>query len=112
VHFGLISWVFRKNVSINFYQENCQKNTTKFLKGILPTQGSWSSYTEGGFQKPNVSHFRIFGTKVYCHLSKDSKKLEPTTEKGIFMGYSETTQAYRMYLPGLEKKVLRPNVRF
>jgi len=28
------------------------------------------------------------------------------------MGYSETTQAYKMYLPGFEKKVLWTNVRF
>lgn len=40
------------------------------------------------------------------------KNLEPTIEKGIFMGYSETTQEYRVYLLGLEKIVLRRDVRF
>jgi len=40
------------------------------------------------------------------------KKLEPTTEKGIFVGYSETTQAYKVYLPRLKKTILRRDVRF
>lgn len=64
-------------------------------------------------KKLDVSHFWIFGTRVYCHVSKDSsKKLEPTTEKGIFVGYSETAQAYRVYLPRLGETVLRRDVRF
>ena len=46
-------------------------------------------------KKLDVSHFRIFGTKVYCHVSNDSKKkLEHTTKKGIFVGYNKTIQAY------------------
>lgn len=43
-------------------------------------------------KKLDFSHFRIFGTKFYYHMSKESrKKLEPTTKKGIFVGYSETS---------------------
>ena len=39
-------------------------------------------------KKPDVSHFKIFGSYVYVHVTKDTKKkLEPTTEVGIFLGY-------------------------
>ena len=42
-------------------------------------------------KKPNVSHFNIFGSSVYVHVTKNArKKMEPTVEVGIFMGYTET----------------------
>lgn len=45
-------------------------------------------------KKLDVSHFRIFGSLVYCRVSFDNwKKLVPTIEKGIFMSYSETSKA-------------------
>jgi hypothetical protein len=64
-------------------------------------------------KKPDVSHFRIFGSLVYCHVPSESrKKLEPTAVKGIFVGYSETTKAYRVYVPALRRTVIRRDVRF
>ena len=42
-------------------------------------------------KKPDVSHFKIFSSYVYVHVTKDArKKLEPTAEVGIFFGYIET----------------------
>ena len=40
------------------------------------------------------------------------KKLDPIAKKGIFVGYIETAQAYRVYLSDLKKKILRQDVRF
>jgi transposase InsO family protein len=52
-------------------------------------------------KKPSVEHLRIFGCPVYIHVPKDKrKKLEPSGKKGIFVGYSETSKAYRIYVPG------------
>ena len=39
-------------------------------------------------------------------------KLEPTAEKGIFVGYSEMTKVYWIYIPGQRKLVVRWDVRF
>jgi len=48
-------------------------------------------------RKLDVSHLRIFGASIYGHVSKDSrKKLEPTIELGVFVGYIETSQNYPM----------------
>ena len=45
--------------------------------------------------KPEVSHIRIFGSIVYCHvLYEKRKKLDQTAEKGFLMGYSENAKAY------------------
>jgi hypothetical protein len=58
-------------------------------------------------RKSDVSHFRIFGASVYCHVSKESrKKLEPTTELGVFVGYTETPHNYHVYFPSLRMTVV------
>jgi hypothetical protein len=47
--------------------------------------------------KPKIGHFCIFGCPVYIHVpAKKRKKLEPSGEKGLFVGYSETSKAYRI----------------
>ena len=49
---------------------------------------------------PNVSHLRIFGFLVYIHVPKEKRsKLEPSGKKETFVGYSETSKAYRVYIP-------------
>ena len=51
--------------------------------------------------KPNISHLRIFGCPVYIHVPKEKRtKLEPSKRKGIFVGYSETSKAYRIFILG------------
>lgn len=51
-------------------------------------------------KKPDVSHFRIFGSSVYCHVTKYAqKKLDPTAELGILVGYTDTPHNYRVFFP-------------
>jgi hypothetical protein len=64
-------------------------------------------------KKLEVGHFRIFGCLTYSHVPSEKRtKLEPTTEKEIFVGYSETSKAFHIYIPSLRKTVLRRDVRF
>ena len=64
-------------------------------------------------KKPEVDHFRIFGSLTYSHVPSEKRiKLEPTTEKGIFVGYDETVKAFRIYLPSQRKVVVRRDVKF
>ena len=49
--------------------------------------------------KPNVSHLRIFGCSMYIHVPKEKRsKLEPLGKKETFVGYSETSKAYDIYI--------------
>jgi hypothetical protein len=51
--------------------------------------------------KLEVGHFRIFGCPVYIHLPKEKRsKLEPYGRKGTFVGYNESSKAYRIYISG------------
>ena len=38
--------------------------------------------------------------------------MDPTKEKGIFVGYSDTSKAFRIYIPTLRRIVLRWDVKF
>ena len=50
---------------------------------------------------------------TYSQVPKEKRtKLDPTVEKGIFVGYSETSKAYRIYIPSLWSVVVRRDVRF
>ena len=39
-------------------------------------------------------------------------KLDPTGKRGIFVGYSETSKAYRIYVPGFKKIEVSRDVTF
>lgn len=46
-----------------------------------------------------MDHLRIFGCPVYIHIPKDKrKKLDPTSKKGKFVSYSNSTKAYKIYI--------------
>ena len=63
--------------------------------------------------KPEVSHFRIFGSIAYCHVPDEKRrKLDQTAEKGYMVGYSENAKAYRIYIPNNRKIVVRRDVKF
>jgi hypothetical protein len=52
-------------------------------------------------KKPEVNHLRIFRCPVFIHVPKEKRmKLEPSVKKGPFVGYSETSTAYRIYITG------------
>ena len=64
-------------------------------------------------KKPSVEHLRIFGCPVYIHVPKDKrKKLEPSGKKGIFIGYSESSKAHKIYAPGQQKVEISRDVTF
>ena len=64
-------------------------------------------------KKPEVSHLRIFGCPVYIHILKEKRaKLDPSGKKGIFVGYSESSKAYRIYFLGFKKIDISRDVTF
>ena len=64
-------------------------------------------------KRPNVSHFRIFGSPVFCHVTKDArKKLDPTTELGILVGYIDTPHNYQVFLPASQRTILCRDLKF
>jgi hypothetical protein len=64
-------------------------------------------------EKLDVGNLRIFGCLFYIHVPKYKRmKMEPSSKKGIFMGYSETSKAYNIYIPGERHIEVRSDVSF
>ena len=64
-------------------------------------------------KKPDVSYFKFFGSFVYFHVTKDSrKKLKPTTEIGIFLGYNDSPHNYQVHFPNNIMTVVRWDIKF
>ena len=64
-------------------------------------------------KKPEVIHLRIFSCPVYIHIPKEKRtKLDPLGNKGIFVGYSESSKAYRIYFLGFKKIDISRDVTF
>ena len=64
-------------------------------------------------KKPEFIHLRIFGCPVYIHIPKEKRmKLDPSRKKGIFVGYSESSKAYRIYFLGFKKIEISKDVTF
>jgi transposase InsO family protein len=60
-------------------------------------------------RKPNISYFHIFGCYCYILNNKDSLgKFDSKSDKGIFLGYSSTSKAYRIY--NLRTRVLEESM--
>jgi hypothetical protein len=52
-------------------------------------------------KKREVSHLKIFGCPVFVHAPKEKRtKLDPSGKKGIFVGYCEVSNTFRIYIPG------------
>ena len=85
-------------------------NTTVYVQNRCPHRLLGMSTPEEDFtgKKPDISHLNIFGSSVYIHVKKDArKKLEPTAEFGIFLGYTETPHNYRVHFPDSQMTVVR-----
>ena len=60
------------------------------LEGMTPFK-SWSRH------KPDVTHFRIFGSKAWARIPTEKRKpLHPQSQECIFVGYSEDSKGYKL----------------
>jgi hypothetical protein len=102
-----------KGLSLKYWAEaiNCEnyivnRTPTKALKNITPEE-AWTKI------KPDVSHFRVFGSIAWAHIPHEKRKaLQPKSEKCIFVGYSEDVKGYRILQPHCNEIILRRDVKF
>ena len=59
-------------------------------------------------RKPNLGNMHIFGTPCYAYV-QNKKKLDPRSEKGIFVGYDKGSPAYSVYFT--ERNIMVRKVR-
>ncbi|GBM14328.1 hypothetical protein AVEN_80504-1, partial [Araneus ventricosus] len=61
---------------------------------------------------PNVSYFKTCGCTAYCLDNKPGHKFSARSKKGILVGYSENSKAFRIYLPDEKRFIISRNVKF
>jgi hypothetical protein len=77
---------------ITMYFQNMSPH--QILKNITPKEAFTGV-------KPEIGHFRIFGCPIYFHVPKEKRsKLDPSRRKAKFVGYNESSKAYRIYILG------------
>ena len=79
---------------------------TKALKKQTPFE-AWFDY------QPKVMNLKRFGYLCFYFVPKVKRdKLDKQSEIGIFVGHSDTSKAYRIYLPQTNKIVVSRDVKF
>jgi hypothetical protein len=89
--------------------------TTVYVKNKLSHSALGFKTPENMFseKKPEVSHLKIFGCLVFVHVPKEKRtKLDPSGKKGIFVGYCEVSNAFRIYIPGYHHIEIRRDLTF
>ena len=57
----------------------------------------------------DVSH----GSVCYCHVHADNrKKLDPSGEKELLVGYGKISKAYKVYIPARRRIIVSRDVQF
>lgn len=90
-------------------------NTTVYVQNRCPHQPLDFKTPEEVFtsKKLDVSHFRNFRCPIYFHVLKEQRnKLDASGKKGTFVGYSETSKAYRIYVLGKREMELSHDITF
>jgi len=83
--------VHDQGLPLHLWAEAC--NTNICLQNRSPHHILGMKTREEDFsgKRPDVGHFKIFGSLVYCHMTKDArKKIKPTAKLGILVGYTDT----------------------
>jgi len=82
------------------------RSPTSALENMTPYE-AWYG------KRPNVNHFKVFGCLAYVHVpDQNIKKLDAKSELYIFIGYSETSKAYKLYNPLTNKLIVSRDVIF
>lgn len=65
-------------------------------------------------RKPCIFHLRQFGIKAFILLKdgKEHNKFKSKAIPGMFAGYSDTSKAYRIWVPSKHKIIIAKDVRF
>ena len=102
-----------KDLSPNIWDEaiNCYEYIHKM---DLHKSEKWKTPYETWFvHKPNVSHFRIFGSRAWARIpSKKRKELQPQSKECIMVGYGEETNGYNLFYPSTLKTFIERSVQF
>jgi len=86
--------------------------TATYLRNLLPTGDRMTTpFEEWKGIRPNLQHLRIFGSECWVQIPKQLRmKLNDHAKKGIFVGYRDTQNTYRVAMR--DKVLTYQDIRF
>ena len=82
------------------------RSFNKIVKGKTPYE-AWFGH------KPNVSNFRIFGSRAWARIPSEKRKaLQPQRKECIMVGYGEDTKGYKLFDTSTLKNFIKRSVQF
>ena len=65
-------------------------------------------------RKPNISNFKVFACECWAHILDkiQKKKLEPKSQKCIFIGYDENSKAYMLFDTSNQSVIIIRDIQF
>ena len=81
---------------------------------VLHTEYSRTRHLKKSFSVRNQKSSILEYSVVQCtHIPKEKRtKFDPSGKKGIFVGYSESSKAYRIYFPRFKKINIHIDITF
>ena len=107
------SMMFFKNVKLMFLGEVVL--CVVYIQNQCPstTINNKSPYEMWHTCLPTIQHFRVFGSTCYALIHKQQhNKLDGKSHKCIFLGYSNTSRAYRLYNEDTKRFIVSRDVYF
>ena len=86
--------------AINFSAYIQNRSLHKSVDGKTPYE-AWFG------QKPNTSHFRIFGSRAWARIPLENRKaLQLQRKECIMVGYGEDTKGYKLFYPSIQNNFI------
>lgn len=88
--------------------------TATYLQNRLPNRTRARTSYELSFEKkPNLSHLKVFGCKVFAQIPKEKRhKLDSKAREYTLVGYPEGSKGYRLLDKSTGKIIVSRNVTF
>jgi hypothetical protein len=105
--------LYEQNLNLKFWGEAI--NYATYILNCLPCKALNQKTPEEawGGNQPDVSSFRIFGCKTFVHVPEEKRtKLEAKSIECTFLGFSQTSKAYRFLDRSTNKIIISRDVVF
>ena len=110
---GVRSCLHQAKINIRFWAEAVQYLVNTFNRTCTRILYAYTPFEAYFGLPPSVSHLRPFGCPTYVHIPAASRqKLDPKAQQGIFVGYSDESKAFRIWISSKSQLVTSRDVTF
>lgn len=103
--------LFQSELSSSFWGKAI--NTANYIRNRCPSNSGRTPFEKWIGKIPSVKHFQKFGCEIYTlDRNPNKKKFDSRSKRGIFVGYSEQSKAYRVWIPDDREIDITRDVKF